>query len=79
MSAVDCRTRLYGQVHWIVSGALDRAVVWKWIPSNPAQQADKPPLPHPDPKPPSPEEAARLVERAAACRTRTGVRLFGCR
>ena len=31
---------------------------------NPAQQADKPPLPHPDPKPPSPEEAARLVERA---------------
>jgi integrase len=52
------------QVHWIVSGALDRAVVWKWIPSNPAQQADKPPLPHPDPKPPSPEEAARLVERA---------------
>ena len=52
------------QVHWIVSGALDRAVVWKWVASNPAQQADKPPLPHPDPKPPSPEEAARLVERA---------------
>ncbi len=52
------------QVHWIVSGALDRAVVWKWLASNPAQQADKPPLPHPDPKPPSPEEAARLVERA---------------
>jgi integrase len=53
-------------VHWIVSGALDRAIVWKWITSNPAQQADKPPLPHPDPKPPSPEEAARLVERACS-------------
>jgi integrase len=52
------------QVHWIISVALDRAVVWKWVASNPAQQADKPPLPHPDPKPPSPEEAARLVERA---------------
>ena len=52
------------QVHWIISGALDRAVVWKWLAFNPAQQADKPPLPHPDPKPPSPEEAARLVERA---------------
>jgi integrase len=36
----------------------------RWVASNPAQQADKPPLPHPDPKPPSPEEAARLVERA---------------
>jgi integrase len=52
------------QVHWIPSGALDRAVVWKWVASNPAQQADRPPLPHPDPKPPSPEQAARLVERA---------------
>lgn len=51
-------------VHWIVSGALDRAVVWRWIPSNVAQQADKPSMPHPDPKPPSSEEAARLVTRA---------------
>jgi DNA-binding transcriptional regulator YhcF (GntR family)/site-specific recombinase XerD len=47
-----------------VSGALDRAVVWKWISVNPAAHADKPPLPHPDPKPPSAEETARLVERA---------------
>jgi integrase len=52
------------QVHWILSGALDRAVVWKWVAVNPAQQADKPPLPHADPKPPSSEEAAQLVEQA---------------
>ena len=52
------------QVHWIISGALDRAVVWQWISVNPAEHADKPPLPHPDPRPPTAEEAARLVERA---------------
>ena len=52
------------QIHWILSGALDRAVVWQWISVNPAEHADKPPLPHPDPRPPTAEEAARLVERA---------------
>jgi hypothetical protein len=52
------------QIHWILSGALDRAVVWQWIPVNPAEHADKPPLPHPDPRPPTAEEAARLVERS---------------
>jgi integrase len=54
------------QVHWIVSGALDRAVVWKWISVNPAEHADKPALPHPEPEPPSAQDAARLVERAWA-------------
>ena len=52
------------QVHWILSGALDRAVVWKWMAINPAEHADKPALPHPDPLPPSADEAARLVEEA---------------
>src|SRR5918998_728432 len=52
------------QIHWILSGALDRAVVWQWISVNPAEHADKPPLPHPDPRPPTTEEAARLVEQA---------------
>jgi integrase len=54
------------QVHWIVSGALDRAVAWKWISVNPADQAAKPPVPHPEPQPPTAEEAARLVTAAAA-------------
>ena len=52
------------QIHWIMSGALDRAVVWQWIPANPAERANKPPLPHPDPKPPTTREAARLIECA---------------
>ena len=54
------------QIHWIMSGALDRAVVWQWIAVNPAERANKPSLPHPDPKPPTAAEAARLVERAVS-------------
>jgi integrase len=49
------------QIHWILSGALDRAVVWKWISVNPAEQADKPGLPIPNPQPPTPDEIARLI------------------
>ncbi|RZU52683.1 hypothetical protein EV385_4563 [Krasilnikovia cinnamomea] len=52
------------QIHWILNGALDRAVRWKWIAINPAEQADKPALPHPDPQPPSVDEAARIVTEA---------------
>jgi integrase len=49
------------QIHWILSGALDRAVVWKYISVNPAEHADKPGLPAPNPQPPSAAEAAQLV------------------
>lgn len=52
------------QIHWIVSGALDRAVRWRWIAVNPAEHADKPALPHPDPQPPSPDEAAVILKAA---------------
>lgn len=40
----DSTTR---QVHWIVSGVLDRAVVWRWISVNPAEHVSKPAVPHP--------------------------------
>jgi integrase len=49
------------QIHWILSGALDRAVVWKWVSVNPAEQADKPGLPTPNPQPPTPEQISRLI------------------
>lgn len=52
------------QIHWILSGALNRAVRWRWIAINPADQADKPALPHPDPRPPTAAEAARIVTAA---------------
>ncbi|WP_433019931.1 GntR family transcriptional regulator [Kribbella sp. CA-294648] len=53
-------------VHWIISGALARGVKWKWISKNPADQADKPSMPKPNPKPPSAAEAAQLINAAYA-------------
>ena len=52
------------QIHWILSGALAKAVRWKWIAINPTEIADKPALPHPDPDPPSAADAARLINAA---------------
>ncbi|WP_406046595.1 GntR family transcriptional regulator [Kribbella sp. NBC_00889] len=52
------------QIHWILSGALDRAVVWKWISVNPAEHADKPGLPPPNPQPPTADEVGRLLTAA---------------
>jgi integrase len=52
------------QIHWILSGALDRAVRWKWIGVNPVAHADPPSLPHPNPHPPTPEQAAMIVNHA---------------
>ncbi|MFI6833583.1 tyrosine-type recombinase/integrase [Kribbella sp. NPDC050241] len=52
------------QIHWILSGALDRAVVWKWISVNPAEHADKPGLPAPNPQPPTVDEVGRLITAA---------------
>ncbi|MEU0157235.1 tyrosine-type recombinase/integrase [Micromonospora fulviviridis] len=52
------------QIHWILSGALNRAVRWRWIAVNPAAQAVKPAPPHPDPQPPRPADAARILNEA---------------
>lgn len=52
------------QIHWILSGALDRAVVWGWIAVNPAEHASKPGMPTPDPRPPTVDEVGRLLTEA---------------
>ncbi|WP_254910264.1 tyrosine-type recombinase/integrase [Micromonospora sp. NBS 11-29] len=52
------------QIHWILSGALSRAVRWRWIAVNPASQAEPPAPPHPDPQPPSPADAARIISES---------------
>ena len=52
------------QIHWILSGALAKAVHWRWLSVNPTELADKPPLPHSNPDPPSAEDAARLLNVA---------------
>ena len=52
------------QAHFIISAVLAAAVRWEWITTNPAEVARKPRLPHPEPDPPTPEEAARILAAA---------------
>jgi integrase len=52
------------QIHWIISGALDAAVRWRWISVNCAAYAWKPPVPRSNPNPPSAAEAALLINEA---------------
>jgi hypothetical protein len=52
------------QVHFILRAALNAAVRWGWLPSNPAELARPPRSGHYDPHPPSPEDVARLVDAA---------------
>ncbi|PZS27691.1 MAG: site-specific integrase [Pseudonocardiales bacterium] len=53
------------QVHWILSGALKRAVRWRWIGYNPISEAQPPSPTRPDPRPPSEAEAARILTEAS--------------
>jgi len=39
------------QIHFILSGALKRAVRWRWLSTNPIVQAEPPPAPKPNPQP----------------------------
>lgn len=52
------------RIHFLLSGAFNRAVRWGWIAVNPAAMAEPPPEPSPNPQPPTPEEAARIVNAA---------------
>jgi integrase len=52
------------QIHAVISGALNSAVRWDWIPSNPASVAKKPRQAKPQPKPPTADQAARIVAAA---------------
>jgi integrase len=52
------------QIHFILSGALKRAVRWHWLTTNPIAQAEPPAAPKPNPQPPTAEEAARILAEA---------------
>jgi integrase len=52
------------QIHFILSGALKRAVRWRWLSTNPIAQAEPPAAPKPNPQPPSAQEAARILSEA---------------
>lgn len=54
------------QIHFILSGALKRAVRWGWVSVNPIIRAEPPPAPKAKPRPPSPEEAAAMLNAAWA-------------
>jgi integrase len=51
-------------VHQVLHGAYKKAIRWRWVSTNPVSLAEQPPAPTPDPRPPSADEAARLVEAA---------------
>lgn len=52
------------KVHFAISGAMAAAVRWEWIDSNPAEVAKKPRQPQPAPKPPTVEQASKIIEAA---------------
>jgi integrase/DNA-binding transcriptional regulator YhcF (GntR family) len=54
------------QIHWILSGAFRRAVRWRWIATNPLTQVEPPSQPPPTPRPPTAEEAAKILEASWA-------------
>jgi integrase len=54
------------QVHFILRAALNQAMRWGWIASNPATLASPPKFGHYEARPPSPEDVAKLLNAAWA-------------
>jgi integrase len=52
------------QIHWILSGAMSRAVRWRWITTNPLDGAEPPSARAPNPSPPTAKQAARILAAA---------------
>lgn len=51
-------------MHFILSGAYKRAVRWRWVPVSPIGQAEPPAAPKANPQPPTPADAARILNAA---------------
>ena len=51
-------------IHFVLRGAYEKGVRWRWVGTNPVLGASPPAPRKPEPRPPSAEEAARLVEQA---------------
>jgi integrase/DNA-binding transcriptional regulator YhcF (GntR family) len=58
------KTSSIRQIHFILSGALQRAVRWHWVYVNPLDQAEPPKSVTPNPQPPSAKEAAAIINKA---------------
>jgi integrase len=64
------------QIHFIIRAALNLAVKWEWIASNPAEKATVPRYVRQEVAPPTPEEVARFIEAAWARDPDLGVFLW---
>lgn len=53
------------QIHWLLSGAFSAARRWKWVTDNPVSDAKPAAPPVPKPTPPTPTQAAAIVNEAA--------------
>lgn len=51
-------------IHFVLRGAYEKGVRWRWVGTNPVLMASPPAARRPEPTPPSADEAARLVEAA---------------
>jgi integrase len=51
-------------MHFILSGAYKRAVRWRWVSVSPMGQAEPPAAPKANPQPPTPADAARILNAA---------------
>jgi integrase len=51
-------------MHFILSGAYKRAMRWRWVSVSPIGQTEPPPARKPKPGPPTPAEAARILNEA---------------
>lgn len=49
------------KIHYLISSAYENAIRWEWVAVNPMARARKPAPPAADPQPPTPEQAAALV------------------
>lgn len=52
------------KLHYLLSSAFRRAVRWDWIDHSPITDVELPSQPHPEPRPPSVSEAARILGEA---------------
>jgi integrase len=52
------------KIHYLLGSAFRRAVRWGWIDRNPTHRATAPPPSFPEPLPPTPAEAARILAEA---------------
>ncbi|RSN31344.1 site-specific integrase [Amycolatopsis sp. WAC 04169] len=53
------------KIHYLLSGAYHRAVRWGWIDRSPTMDAAPPPKAYLEPQPPTPAEAAQIMDAAA--------------